>query len=209
MWSLFSGKSPWVYRAFHEHGGIPALYDKFRAKALPQTSSRGSRPVQAIKLADFYAVGGSRPVQASKLADLYAVGLLELRRSDEGALQIDALYSLVRLLAYGHHEHTLRSLEKRYGTLDIWRDEFRRELAFLDRVVVLHVLQGYEVKLPKYDHVVYMQGWPEELNRWGLKFIPSSSLDELEQDAFFGLGPYNAMEYSQVCASRLCILILC
>ncbi|KAK0227442.1 hypothetical protein EDD85DRAFT_150866 [Armillaria nabsnona] len=47
MWSLFSSKSPWVYRAFHEHGGIPALYDRFRAKALPKTRSRGNRPIQA------------------------------------------------------------------------------------------------------------------------------------------------------------------
>lgn len=85
---------------------------------------------------------GNRPVQASKLADLYAIALLDLRYSDDGALQIDALFSLVRLLAYGHHGYTLRSLEKRYGTLDIWRecisrlelwmkgDEFLHEWAF-------------------------------------------------------------------------------
>ncbi|KAK0462695.1 hypothetical protein IW261DRAFT_176581 [Armillaria novae-zelandiae] len=158
MWCLLSSKSLWVYGAFHEHGGMPALYNKFRAQALPQTRARRSRPIQA-----------------SKLADLYAIALLDLRHSNEGALQIDALFSLVRLLAYGHHGHTLRSLEERYGTLDIWRecisrlelwmkgDEFLHEWAFLDRLIVIHVFQGYEVELPKYDYVE--KGWLTELGQ--------------------------------------------
>ncbi|KAK0458239.1 uncharacterized protein EV420DRAFT_1544337 [Desarmillaria tabescens] len=158
MWSLFSSGSLWIYGAFHEYGGMPALYDKFRAQALPQTRSRRNRPIQA-----------------SKLADLYAIALLEHHQNEEGALHIDALFALVRLLAYGHHKSMLRNLAKLYGTLDIWREclsrlelwmkgeEFQREWAFLDRLVAIHVLEGYEIELPKYDYVVCGKEWPEEL----------------------------------------------